>query len=287
MTRDDRSEQHMRDYLSGRMRHEMPLDLVGSIMNEVEQTAQQRRAALGWLTLAAAGVAVAAGVLVVGILVSPRATDNFGGGFSPSPTVSQAPTPSGDPVPSATAPADASPTTAPSPSATAEDSFGPAHSQEPAAAFEMPDECENPVGGYRISMPDAWYYNTEFDDLDACQWFAPTTYGVTDSSTIPDEVAIVLSVQDGGDFGPGGDVVSLEEYTVAGRPALRYEIAGEPGGIGPERLVTWIVGLGGDLPSEATTTPWLMARTGSDRGGELDENIDVLDAMLSTLELTD
>lgn len=277
MTSNDRAERVVREYVEGRMHSHLPLDLVSSIQRNVDRTQQRRRPAIGWAVLASVGATAAAAALLAALLITGRPVDDIGSSPTPEPTSTEIASPSDQPSPSVT----------PSPTveATPDDTFGPAHSMDPADAFTDPKDCENPAGGYRISMPEAWYYNTEFDGFDACQWFAPTTYPVTDGSSIPNEVAIVLSVQDGGDFGPGGEIVSQDAYTVASRPAMRYEVAGEPGGVAPERSVVWIIGLDGELPSESTTGAWLLARTGTDRAGDLDENIDVLDRMIATLAL--
>ncbi len=153
----------------------------------------------------------------------------------------------------------------------------------PEEAFDVPDECENPTAGYRVSMPDDWYYNTEFDGFDACQWFAPTSYSVADPATIPEEVAITFSLHEGGDYGPGGEVVSRAEYTVAGLPALRLEVEAVPGGFTSEDSVQWIIGLDGELPSATNQGRWLWARTDTSAPGDFEENIDVLDRMIATL----
>lgn len=286
MSAGDGNDVRIRDYVRRRLMYEVPPDLVASIHREVDQTPQRRRPSVAW-PVYLAGV-VAGGALIAAVLLWSGPADDIGATPTPVPSATASPgrgspTPSPGATPGVTAEPTSTPTATASP--TPSDAYGPAHQLEPEDAFSEPDECENGTAGYRISMPDDWFFNTEFDGFDACQWFAPTTYTVTDAATIPDEVAIVLSVQEGGDFGPGGEVVQRDEYTVAGRPAVRYEVAGEPGGFAPERSVIWTIGIDGELPSENATGNWLMARTGTDRGGDLDESIDVLDRMIATLEL--
>ncbi len=281
-------DRRTREYVSSRMKHEPPPDLVHSIMREVDRT-PQRRAALGW-PLVAAGLAVAAGLLAVAVLTTPP-SGPVGGGPTPSLSPTASPTvgpsasalvePTATPGPTAST-GTSGPTIAPMPSPSAIGPFGPVHGLAPAEAFAVPDDCENSVGGYRISMPDDWWYNTAFKAFDACQWFARTTFEVTDGATIPEEIAIVLKVSDG-EYGFFDEVISMEEFTVGGVPALRYEFEGE--GTFAGRSVFWIVGIGGELPSEANTAPWLMARTSWQLSGDIDENINVLDRMIATLEL--
>jgi hypothetical protein len=240
------------------------------------------------LPLAAAGLAVAAGILAVAVW-NARPSGPIGGEPTSSPTAKaslpqsegSAPTdsPSAEPSESPSAPGS---TALPVPSENV-------HAMTPGEAFAVPDECVNPAAGYRIWMPDDWWYNTAFDDFDACQWFALTTFEVTDAETVPDEISIVLRTTEGGDFGLPGEVLSRGDYTVAGVPAVRYEFMGGGGGFMPagSRSVVWIVAIGGELPSETTTTPWLYASTSSESPGNYEENVDVLDRMIATLELVE
>jgi hypothetical protein len=172
----------------------------------------------------------------------------------------------------------------PSPSASADGPSGPIHSMSPEEAFAVPDECENPVAGYRISMPDDWYYNTAFDDFDACQWFAPTTFEVTDSSSVPPEVVIVIRVHDADtDHALAGEVVSREEFTVAGLPAYRLEQVAAPGGFTFEDMVEWVIGLDGTLPGGASDHGrWLSVTTDTSHD-DFAANVDILDRMIATL----
>jgi len=285
MTKDQGTgEQHVRDYMSSRMTHEAPPDMVDSIMREVDRT-PQHRAGIGWPVIAG-GLAVAAGLAVVAIWNAPP-SGPVGGVPTPTPTITAPATPSGAPTPTLTPPSEtpqpsdeAVPTPLPAPSPGV-------HAMTPEEAFEVPDDCTNPVAGYRIWMPDDWWYNTAFDDFDACQWFSLTTFEVTDGQTVPDEIVVVLSTTAGGDVGMPGEILSRQEHIVAGQPALRFEFTGGGGGFMPigSRSVVWIVGIGGELPSETTTTPWLMASTSTGAPGNYEENADVLDRMIATLEL--
>lgn len=274
-----------REYLSRRMKHEPPPDLVDSIMREVDRT-PQRRGPLGW-PLAAAGFAVAAGLVALAVW-NANPSGSVGSNPTPSPTAELSESPSESAAPSMPASAESSaPPSEPAPTPLPAPPSG-IHAMTPEDAFAVPDDCANPVAGYRIWMPDDWWYNTAFDDFDACQWFALTTFEVTDAQAVPDEISITLRTSaDGGDFGRSGEVLSRAEYTVAGVPAVRYEFLGVGGGFMPigSRSVVWIVGIGGALPSETTTTAWLVASTGTEKPGNYEENVDVLDRMLATLEL--
>ena len=273
----------VRDYVSHRMNAEMPPDFVGGVMGEVRQTPQRHRWG-GW-SLVATLATVGAAVAVVGIglgLVDGR----NGVGTSPQ-TPSQAPQterPSFTPLPSG--------------------AFGPVWSMAPAEAFAAPASCENPAGmpsielgenvGWRISMPGDWYTAESY--LGECFWFGPQPWQTDLENAIPpDEVAVVISLLDGRvtpdspEF-QGGSVAREEPFTVAGAPAVRYEISGSDGDLLAGDGVIWVIGVHGELPTfEAggATPTYMVVYTSSTGAGRLAQQVEVLDRMVATLEITD
>jgi hypothetical protein len=132
---------------------------------------------------------------------------------------------------------------------------------EADALFVNPDTCTNPVGGYTVEYPDSWYTNTEFGNVPACSWFSPTSYEVTSSDEVPDEVVITVTVFPGplGSF-TSPDLALNEEVPIGGFTGVRQEqvgvayesgayealppsyhyfvVMGDPRGDGPRMLAT-------------------------------------------------
>lgn len=298
MSRNDEGTGKVRDYVRQRMNREMPPDFVGEVMHEVRRTPQRSRWA-GW-PLVASVATVAAAVAAVGIGLSLVRPGGVGSG-SPSPTVL---TPS-------TAPSGAAETSAPSVSAEPSVStepvpsgpFGPVWHMAPDVAFTDPQSCENPFGlptaeegenvAWRIWFPGEWHAAEAY--LGECFWFGPQPWerNVEDPMP-PDEVAIVISLLDGrvtptsAEF-EGGTIVSEERYTVDGLPAIRYEIAGSDGEFLTGDGVVWVIGVEGELPDfDRLAIPNYMAiSTSATSAGRLVQQVEVLDRMVATLEITD
>jgi hypothetical protein len=112
--------------------------------------------------------------------------------------------------------------------------------------------------------------------------FGPEPFEPTDPPTIPDAAAIWITDESRGI--PGGSVISIEEYTVDGLPAVRYEIHNEEGGIVTERKVVWIIGVPSRLPFDAVySPPYLAISTSSNNAAEFEAFVNVLDRMVATL----
>lgn len=154
-----------------------------------------------------------------------------------------------------------------------------------AATFGQPDSCEDDSVGYRVAVPDAWWWNQPFDSEIGphaqCRYFAPDFFDagtVSREQPIPEGVAIsVLVIPPGAGVGGSGELVSSEEITVAGQPATRIEEEHEPGGVlePGERLYRYVI----ELSQERR----LVFATGN-AIGDYGENRDVLDRMMETLE---
>jgi hypothetical protein len=166
--------------------------------------------------------------------------------------------------------------------------FSMIDSAEADALFDDPDTCTNPVGGFTIAYPDSWYTNTEFGTVPACSWFSPTSYEVTTSDEVPDEVVITITVFPGplGSF-TQPDLSLQEEVPISGFVGYRREQVGvtyESGGheaLPPSYHYFVVRG----QPSQ--DGPRILASSESE--GVLDYSLNkaVLDRMMASLEFHD
>jgi len=87
----------------------------------------------------------------------------------------------------------------------------------------------------------------------------------------------------------GGTITDEVAYTVDGLPAVRYEIAGSDGEFLTGDGVIWIIGVEGELPDfDSLAIPNYMAIFTSATGaGRLAQQVEALDRMVATLEITD
>lgn len=294
----------VRDYVRQRMSGEMPPDFVGEVMHEVRQIPQRGRWR-GWPVVAGLAT-VAAAVAAVGIGLSLVQPGGVGSGTpSPEPTVSF----SGSPAPS-TVLESAAPSFAPEPSLPGPDPsalpagpHGPVWGLAPDDAFPAPTSCENPAGlptaeegenvAWRISFPADW--TTQESYIGPCLWFGALLWEPDlEDATPPDEVVIVISLLDqrvtptSSEF-EGGTVTAEDRYTVDGLPAIRYVVEGSDGEFLRGDGVAWVIGTEGQLPSfDGGVTPnWMTIYTTATEAGRLVQQIDVLDRMVATLEITD
>ena len=152
------------------------------------------------------------------------------------------------------------------------------------ALFADADTCTNPVAGYTVSFPEAWYTNTAVGATPACSWFSPTFYEV-DGAGVPEEIVIEIASFEGGiGFVHQPDYAISEQVLVDRRNASRTE---EVGGMSA----------GGWLPRSRFTyryTIWasddplglkVIATTTTDDSGDYGRNKAVLDRIIATLEL--
>ncbi|MDQ3688809.1 MAG: hypothetical protein M3406_01985 [Chloroflexota bacterium] len=309
----DEGTGEVRDYVRQRMNTEMPPDFVGEVMHEVLRTPQ--RGGWGGWPIVAGLATVAAAVVAVGIGLSVAGPGGTGS-TSPPPTVSvsQAPAPSAsqpletsapsvsaEPLSSASQPLE---TSAPSgsPEPLPSGPFGPVWQMAPGVAFGEAQSCENPFGlptaeegenvAWRTSFPAGW---TTHGYTGPCMWFGPRPWEPDlDDAVPPDEVAIVISLLDGRvtptsiEF-EGGIIRGEQRYTVDGLPAIRYEVEGSDGEFLSGDGVVWVIGVEGELPSfDRLFTPnYMTIFTSATEAGRLAQQVDVLDQMVATLEITD
>ena len=275
-------------------------------MKNVVGMPQRRRS---WLSspFVASLATIAAAVAAVGIGLSLVNRGGFGTGETPTPSASASPSATATPLASVVP--GLSPL--PAPSADTVGAFGPTWQMNPEEAFQPSTTCENLSGlptqevgpgvAYRISMPDDWFNRRWVGD---CMLFGPEPFEPTDPPAIPEAAAIWIDVESGGNFAPDGSVISTEEYTVDGVPTIRYEIqpsdalpsVGDPSvesGLNValrsilgrnERVILWIVGVYGGLPSAASDSPpYLAITTSSGDPTEFAQHVAVLDRMVATL----
>ena len=200
--------------------------------------------------------------------------------------------PTAEPTQSATAEATASATESPEPTASATDSPAPAPTSsgtpggftvtphpEADALFLDRDDCQNPEDGYQLEFPEDWWTNTEIRNVPACSWFSPTFYEVDDSRDRPDEIAIEIFVVEG-DRGYTGEILSREEVIVGSTQAgFRLEVDATSDGADGTSY-EYVVQLGPTLEEG----PNLVARTGTEMGGDYELSKAVLDRIMATIE---
>ena len=134
--------------------------------------------------------------------------------------------------------------------------------------------CTNPEIGYTVNFPNNWFYNTHVtgegaaEDVEACRYFSSEDFTVTPGSE-PTGVSIGMSVEN-----EPFDASEGEAVTVGGRDAVRQETeVTTPGFEGT--YYTYRIDLNGQRLVAQTVDTWV---------GDYEENKDILDAMMETLE---
>jgi hypothetical protein len=147
---------------------------------------------------------------------------------------------------------------------------------------------------WRIWRPGSWVTQEAYTG--GCMWFGAEAWDLDpDGVAPPEEVAIVISVLDGRvtptsqEF-EGGTITGEERFTVDGLPAVRYEIEGSEGEFLNGDGVVWIIGVEGELPVfvEGGGVPnYMSIFTSATEAGRLVQQVEVLDRMVATLQITD
>lgn len=244
---------------------------------------QRRGLGIGLLRFGPPLAAVAAVVVlaaVVGLQVGNLIPDRGPGSV---PTVAPTVAPSVAPSSPPSSPS-ASPTVAPTPDVTPSPQPSPT---EPAAFPGGSATCTNDRLGYTVSYPADWVTNEEMDldefepgpDTSACTYFGEGPMDLRPNAALPASVAISFARES--EAPPAaGEVVSERDLVVDGRPATVREYAVPDGDLflgDGARVYQAVVELeGGEV---------LILGTDSTRDGDYAQHRDVLDAMLSTLEL--
>ena len=146
-------------------------------------------------------------------------------------------------------------------------------------AVQLTQRCEAPP--YAVSYPDGWSVNPG-TVADACGWFNRTPFEVEPATELITD--IVMSVEPvpferiAESFGDvGGEVLTREETTVDGRPALRVERRASGEGLLPAGTLStqYVVDLGDGDSFTATTY--------DTEGRAYEANQTVLDRMVETV----
>lgn len=220
--------------------------------------------------LAAAAVIVLA--IVIGLGAGSLLPDGRGIG-GPAPSESLAPSP---------------PSASPTPSASAQ------RSAVPSTTASEGSECTNDELRYTVRYPVDWWANERVepafesgDAIPACQYFAEEPVELSANADVPATVAVGFRHES--QVTPpssGATTLSIEEVTVAGRPAIVREDeegdSGAPFSYPGQRRYTYFV----ELPDGS----YLVAATSSREDGapgEYERHTDVLDQMMESLELLD
>lgn len=142
--------------------------------------------------------------------------------------------------------------------------------------FADRDACIDNERGLIFIYPDAWWTNTAVDDLDACSWFAPTSFAFVSSNAVPDEIEMTVSTTQRGVNPIGAE--GWETLTVSGRAATRAIV-----GSGPDRSYQYLVALSDPSVGDDLT---LLARTvlASD-SGDFDLAMALLDRLVSQMSV--
>ncbi len=151
---------------------------------------------------------------------------------------------------------------------------------EPGPDVELGASCTSPAG-YRVDYPQDWSVNTE-ETLPPCSWFHPEPFTVPEASDVR-TAAITLSVQQDVDLSAvWPDEVTRTTVDVDGREAIRVEQV-TSAGLYPvgTRITSYAV----DLSASGNPGAALVADTVELPGFDYACNVEVLDAMMASLDL--
>src|SRR6188508_2457088 len=177
------------------------------------------------------------------------------------------------PTSGATATGSSVPTLTMTPAPTSVPTATPTPSPFGAAVFADPDDCVNPVGGYRVAYPNDWYSNAAVENpfdpagegIAACTSFAPRDFATVYGTEPSPAVAISMGVTElpegvPWNYGPfeGYAILSDVPATIAGYPARVQEVEvtlPNPGFVVVgDRSTTYIIELGENRYLYARTT---------------------------------
>lgn len=144
-----------------------------------------------------------------------------------------------------------------------------------------PDECTNPVAGYTVTFPDAWYTNTETGDVAACSWFTPDFFEVRAAGVAPDEIWISIGVFDGVvGYTSLTPVYSGDDVTIDGRQGHRAEFNPDWDAKPDYRAYHYVIPL-------SESGPTLVASTNNERADDYALAKAVLDRIMASFAFVD
>ena len=151
-----------------------------------------------------------------------------------------------------------------------------------ATTVEETIQCTNEEDGFTVAYPPDWHTNTG-EVAPTCSFFHPEPFDLPEAS---EAVGIAIRVdrepvafEDAAGPSPAREVLEREETTVAGRPAVRLEYEATGDGLLDRgtRGVDYLVDLDGET---------LVASTLDVGGLDFERNVQVLDELVDTIELT-
>jgi hypothetical protein len=152
--------------------------------------------------------------------------------------------------------------------------------------FATPDTCTNPEAGYTVTYPDAWFTNTEIGDWPACSWFSPTFFDVGDDpNEVPPQVAIVLTIFDGGmgQIGPYDttvdEIVLVDGFDARRREQIGQETPAEGYQAHPPFYRYEVI-----VAPQPAVAPTLTANTNFEGAADYELNKAVLDRIMALIE---
>ena len=150
---------------------------------------------------------------------------------------------------------------------------------EVEALFADADVCSDLDRGVNVILPDAWWTNTAFGDLQPCTYFAPRAFEIGEAGSIPDGVAITLEVITG-NAATIEEILGYETLVVDRRAASRWELTPGLGNPPPDtRTYQYEVPLD-DTPEDG---PSLLLTLSSQRSDDYERDKAVLDEMVRRL----
>lgn len=147
---------------------------------------------------------------------------------------------------------------------------------------ELAQTCTSTEGGYAVDYPDGWSTN-EGDVTSPCRFFHPEPFEVPEATEVFG-LAVTIGVEPvpfervAAPDGMGEEELSRQETTVAGQPAVLVETESTGEALLPEGVRSYRYAV--DLDGRT-----LVAVTRDVEGLDYGRNQDVLDAMMSSLEL--
>jgi hypothetical protein len=150
------------------------------------------------------------------------------------------------------------------------------------ALFADADVCSDLNRGVNVILPDEWWTNTAFGDLQPCTYFAPGPFEIGEAGTIPDGVAIMLEVITG-NMATIEEILGYETLVVDRRAGVRWELTPGLGNPPPDtRTYQYEVPLD-DTPDNG---PSLLLTLSSQRSDDYERDKAVLDEMVRRLTIS-
>ena len=148
--------------------------------------------------------------------------------------------------------------------------------------FADADVCSDLERGVNVILPDDWWTNTPFGDLQPCTYFAPGRFEIGDEGAVPDGVPMTLEVTTGA-IGTIEEILGFETLVVDRHAARRWELTPGLGDPPPDtRTYQYVVELD-DTPDDGRK---LVLTVRSDASDDYERDKAVLDEMTRRLVIS-